>query len=81
MSCLNFPPTELWPLRAAIGRNVAAVRWARGQRYGDAVVLSDGAARRERQQQQQQQSIAGRLLQLPRRCNSVTAANGRKSRP
>jgi len=46
MSCLNFPPTELWPLRAAIGRNVAAVRWARGQRVGDVVVLSDdGAAR------------------------------------
>jgi len=28
---LNFPPTELWPRRAAAGRNVAAVRWARGR--------------------------------------------------
>lgn len=50
---------------------------ARGQRYDGEVVLSDGGAARE---QLQQRNVAGRLLP-PRRPNSVTAANGRKSHP
>jgi len=51
---LNFPPTELWPLRAAIGRNVAAVRWARVDNATTAKSSCPTAARRA------SSSVAGR---------------------
>jgi len=62
---LNFPPTELWPVRAA-----APPSETLPPLVGRADAPTSCPERREQQ-----------LLQLPRRCNSVTAVNDQKSHP